>query len=60
MVVQVNGKVRDTLVIQKDMKDHNEVVEKLALGSKKIQKFLDGKEIKKVIYVKGKVVNLVV
>src|SRR3989344_5709921 len=60
VVVQVNGKVRDTLVIQKDMKDHNEVVEKLALGSKKIQKFLDGKEIKKVIYVKGKVVNLVV
>ena len=60
VVIQVNGKVRDLIVIGKDIENSKEVVKKLALGSVKIQKFLDGKEIKKVVYVPGKVVNLVV
>ena len=32
----------------------------LALKSKKIQRFLEGKEPKKIIYVKGKIISIVV
>jgi len=31
-----------------------------ALSNEKVRKFIDGKEIKKVIYVKNKLINLVV
>ena len=58
--VQVNGKVRDILVIEKDILNNKEVVEKMALGSIKVQKFLAGKLVKKVVYVTGKVINLVI
>jgi leucyl-tRNA synthetase len=33
---------------------------KTALASEKVQKYLEGKEPKKVIYVKGKIVSIVV
>jgi leucyl-tRNA synthetase len=60
MVIQVNGKVRDIILIQKDIESNEEVVVKMAKEAAKIQKFLEGKEVKKVIFVPGKVVNLVV
>lgn len=47
VVVQVNGKVRDVLMIQKDVINNNEVVEKMALESQKIQQFLAEKSVKK-------------
>lgn len=59
VVAQVNGKVRDNLVIGQDTVNSREVVEKKALESAKVQKFLEGKEIKKVIYVPGKILNFV-
>ena len=60
IVVQVNGKVRDLLLIGKDIINSKEIVEKMAQDSEKIKKFLVGKEAKKTIYVPGKIVNLVV
>lgn len=60
VAVQINGKVRDVILIQKDQFDHREVVEKIALEREKIQKFLNGKTVKKVVYVPGKVLNMVV
>lgn len=60
IAVQVNGKVRDTIMIQKDMLSNKEVIEKLAKSSEKIQKCLEGKTVKNVVYVKGKVINFVV
>ena len=59
IAVQVNGKVRDQLVIHKDMASDGKVIEKIALGSPKVQKFLDGKEIKKAVYVPVKIINFV-
>ncbi len=59
IVVQVNGKVRDNLVIQKDIINNNKDIEKLAKESPKIQKYILEKEILKVIYVPGKIINLV-
>lgn len=59
VVIQVNGKVRDTLLIQKDIINNKEIVQNLALASKKAQKFLEGKSVKKTIYVPGKIISFV-
>ena len=60
IAVQINGKVRDVLLIQKDIVDNEEVVEKMALESKKAQKFLEGKSVKKTVYIPGRIISLVV
>lgn len=60
VVVQVNGRVRDTLMISKDIVSDSEVVEKMAKESQKVQKFLEGKDVKKSVYIPGKVLSLVV
>ncbi len=60
LVVQINGKVRDILMIQIDNINDEKDIEKLALQSSKIQTNLAGKSVKKTIYIPGKVLNLVV
>jgi len=60
IVIQINGKVRDTLLIQKDIINHKEVVEKLAKKSPKIKKYLEGKSVQKTIYIPGRIINFVV
>jgi leucyl-tRNA synthetase len=58
IVVQVNGKKRDELEVPKEA--DNETLEKLALESENAQRFTEGKEIKRVIVVPGRLVNIVV
>ncbi|MES2470617.1 MAG: class I tRNA ligase family protein [Patescibacteria group bacterium] len=58
MAVQINGKVRANIVSRADASD--EEIKKLALGHNDVAKWLDGKEIMKVIIVKNKLVNIVV
>jgi len=58
VVVQVNGKVRDKLEVPADIGDAE--IKQLALASEKIQQWLAGKELKKTVYVPGKLVSLVV
>jgi leucyl-tRNA synthetase len=58
IVVQVNGKKRDELVVPKDA-DRAEI-ERLALASERVQRHLGGVAPKKVIAVPGRLVNLVV
>ena len=58
LAVQVNGKLRDTIMVSADISE--EEAKKIVLASEKIQKWLEGKEPKKVIYVKGKLVSIVV
>ncbi|MBI3486125.1 leucine--tRNA ligase [Candidatus Daviesbacteria bacterium] len=60
IVIQVNGKVRDTINLSIDILNNQSDILKKALESTKVQKFLQGKEIKKTIYAKGKVLSLVV
>lgn len=57
LVVQVNGKVRDTLSVPAEISE--EEAKKVALASERVQKWLEGKEPKKVIYVKGKLISIV-
>jgi leucyl-tRNA synthetase len=57
MVVQVNGKVRDTIDVSPDITEEDAV--KLALGSEKVRAALDGGEPKRVIAKLPKLVSLV-
>ena len=58
IAVQVNGKLRDTIEINKD--EDEEKVKEIALKSENVIRHTEGKTIKKVIYVKNKIVNIVV
>lgn len=58
LVIQVNGKVRDKIQCARDIS--KEDAEKLALESEKIKGYTEEKEVLKVIYVPGKLVNVVV
>jgi leucyl-tRNA synthetase len=57
IAVQVNGKLRDTLTVAKDM--DKATLEATALSSDKIIRSLDGAVPKKVIVVPGRLVNIV-
>ncbi len=56
--ISVNGKLRTTLNIALDAPQED--VEKLVLSNDVIQKWMEGKPHKKIIYVKGKMINIVV
>ena len=58
LAVQVNGKVRGELTVAQDISEAD-VIEQ-AKKDENVKKYLEGKEIKKSIYVKGKLVSLVV
>lgn len=58
IAVQVNGKLRGTTVISVD--DSEDVIKEKAMSSENVKKHIEGKEIVKVIVIKGKIVNIVV
>ena len=58
IAVQVNGKVRATITI--NVNDSEDVVKEKALDQENVKKFTEGKEIVKIIVIKGKIVNIVV
>jgi leucyl-tRNA synthetase len=58
LILQVNGKVRDRVGVPIDIS--REEAEALAMDSQQVQKFISDKEIRKVIYVPGRLVNIVV
>jgi leucyl-tRNA synthetase len=58
LVIQVNGKVRDKIEVEADISEKD--AKELALSSEKIKKWTEGKEIKKAIFVPGRLINFVV
>ena len=56
--VQVNGKLRATITVEKD--SSKELLERLALEEENVKKHLEGKNIVKVIVVPNRIVNIVV
>ncbi len=58
MGVQVNGKLRDTITVNKDESD--EKVKEVALSSENVKRNIECKTIKKIIVVKNKIVSIVV
>jgi leucyl-tRNA synthetase len=57
LVVQVNGKLRDKISVAKDA--DQATVEAVALGTAKVKEQIDGKTVRKVIVVPGRLVNIV-
>jgi len=58
IVFQVNGKLRDKVRVA--IQATKEEIEKIALASPRVQEFMEGKPVKKLIVVPGKLVNIVV
>lgn len=58
LMVQVNGKLRDKITVAADAS--NEDIQAAALASAGAKKFIDGKELKKIIVVPQRLVNIVV
>jgi leucyl-tRNA synthetase len=58
VVVQVNGKLRSKIMVPAGTDEG--VLKTLALEDEKVQSFLVGVQVRKVIYVPGKLVNIVV
>jgi leucyl-tRNA synthetase len=56
--IQVNGKLRDRVIVPADASE--EEIKSAALASKGVQKYLEGKVLKKVIVAQKKLVNIVV
>jgi leucyl-tRNA synthetase len=58
LVVQVNGKVRERIQVPADIAE--ERAKELALASERVQAHIAGKQVERIIYVPGKLVNVVV
>jgi len=58
LVIQINGKVRDKIEVAADI--FEEEAKKIALASEKIKTILSGQEPKKVIFVRGRLINIVI
>ncbi len=56
--IQVNGKLRDTIKLGNREIGNRQLVEKKALESEKVKKYITGKP-KKIIYVPGKIINFI-
>lgn len=57
IVIQVNGKVRAKITVPADIAQDD--VKELAVNEENVTKFTEGKTVRKVIYVPGKLVNIV-
>jgi len=58
IVIQVNGKARSELVVDKDITE--EEVKNQSLKNEKVLPWIKDKEIKRVIYVPGRIINIVI
>ncbi|HEX9654246.1 MAG TPA: class I tRNA ligase family protein, partial [bacterium] len=58
IVIQVNGKLRDQIIVPAAISENNGELERLAVA--RIKERLEGKPVKKVIVVPGKLVNVVI
>jgi leucyl-tRNA synthetase len=58
IVIQINGKVRHKITTNASTEEKE--IQDLALSEERVQKFTENKEIRKMIYVPGKLLNIVV
>jgi len=60
VVIQVNGKLRDAITVTKEQSMNQKYIEESAKKSEKVQKFLAGSGVRKMIFVPGKLLNFVI
>jgi leucyl-tRNA synthetase len=58
VAVQINGKMRGTIIVKADSSE--QAVTDAAKQEPAITRFLDGKQIRKVVYVKNRILNLII
>ena len=58
LIIQINGKMRDKVEIPADLSQKE--AEGLTLSQKKVKNLILGKEIKKIVFVPGKLINIVI
>ena len=58
IIAQVNGKLRNRLQLPADATDKE--IEEAALADERVQRFIEGKPIRKVIVVPNRLINIVV
>ena len=58
IVIQINGKKRDLMSFDKDIDEKNLLIE--VKKNEKLKKFLENREVRKSIYIKNKLINLIV
>ena len=59
IVIQINGKLRGSLVVDLETSKSKDKIEELGRRDSKVSSHLEGKIVKKVIHVEGRVVNFV-
>ena len=57
LVIQVNGKLRDRMMVSKDIDE--EGAKAAAFASSKVSEHLEGKTIRKIVFIPGKIFNIV-
>jgi leucyl-tRNA synthetase len=60
IVIQVNGKLRDTIEVKPESGGNKQEIEKLAGASENVKRHILDKKIFKVIFVPGKLINFVI
>jgi len=58
IAVQINGKLRAQIELPQDADE--QTAKDLALANERVQKYTEGKEIKKFIYIQGRIINIVI
>jgi leucyl-tRNA synthetase len=58
LIIQINGKVRDKIETATALSEKE--AKKLTLNREKVKKYTEGKTIRKIVFVKGKLVNIVI
>jgi len=58
IMIQVNGKIRDKLVVNMD--EEEKKVEEMAIQSEKVKPYIEGKKIIKTIFIQNKMLSIVV
>jgi leucyl-tRNA synthetase len=58
LVIQINGKVRDKVLVSKEITEKE--AQALALAQEKVKKWLEDKKVIKIIFVPGKLINIVI
>ena len=59
IAVQINGKTRDVLRVDSAHINDQQKIEETARKSQRVQKYLNKRKIKDIVYIKGKVINFV-
>ena len=58
LAVQINGKTRDIIKINKDLKEED--VNQIIIKNSKANKYISNNKISKIIFVKNKIINYII